>query len=154
MISSSTYLATIARRLLRRAWWLPVLALTVIAGGMAYDVRFAIIGLMLLFIIYPMIMSFAIMRYATLPTLARRTLANTFELHDDTLSISQITEDEENGDTKITPIESAHVTGIYHHGDNVIFEIGPAPADIIIVPTDALNPQILSNLESKLMEDY
>lgn len=149
-VSSSVYMSAIARRVALRAWWLPVLALIVIAAGLYSDIRIAILGLMLLFIIYPMIMSFTIMRYATLPCLAERTLANRFALIDGHLHIADVEADEESGQESVRHLGEYDISGVAHSGSYIIFSTGKGVADIIIAPADDVDPSVLSDIESKL----
>ncbi len=153
-VSTSTYMSAIARRTARRAWWLPILATAVIATGPVFhDIRIAIIGLMLLFIIYPMIMSFTVMRFATLPHLAERTLANIFSLQGDIISLSQTNTDEESGEVSVRELGKFKITGVSHSGNKLIFNTGAGIADIIIAPADAVDKSELTALESRLQEN-
>lgn len=147
-VTSSAYLAAIAHRILWRAWWFPTLALAVIAAGLMLDIRMAIIGLMLLLIIYPMVMSFVIIRYAALPELARRTLANACSLEGKSLSLIRETTDDETGQTTSQQLGTFEVSGLEHSGSRIIFKTGPAVSDIVIFPADAIDPQALSALET------
>lgn len=143
-------MSAIARRVALRAWWLPALALVVICAGLYYDVRVAILGLMLLFIIYPMIMSFTIMRYATLPSLAKRTLANRFDIAEGCLIISHTETDEETGQQSTQELGKYHVKELTHSGSRIIFSVGPGVADIVIAPADDIDPTSLLDIESRL----
>lgn len=149
-VSSSAYMSAIARRVALRAWWLPALALVVICAGLYRDIRVAILGLMLLFIIYPVIMSFTIMRYATLPSLAERTLANRFDLAGCELIISHIETDEKTGQESIQELGAFHVNGMTHSGSRIIFSVGPGLADIVIALADDIDSQVLLEIESRL----
>jgi len=153
-VSTSTYMSAIARRTARRAWWLPALAIAVIASGLVFhDIRIAILGLMLLFIIYPMIMSFTVMRYATLPHLAERTLANRFSLQGNIIFLSQVNTDEESGNVSVRELGMFHITGVGHSGNKLIFSTGDGIADIIITPTDAVDKSELTALEARLQDN-
>lgn len=147
-VTSSAYLAAIARRILWRAWWFPAIALAVIATGLMVDIRMAIIGLMLLLIIYPMVMSFVIIRYAALPQLALRTLANVYSLKGKSLTLFQVTTDDETGQTTSQELGTFEVSGMEQSGTRIIFKTGPTVSDIVIVPADAIDPQALSALET------
>lgn len=150
MVTSSAYLAAIARRILWRAWWFPAIALVVIAAGLMLDIRMAIIGLMLLLIIYPMIMSFVIIRYAALPELARLTLANTYALNGNRLTLMCVTVDDETGQTTSRQLGTFEVSGLEHSGSRIIFKTGRAMSDMVITPADAIDPQALTALETAL----
>lgn len=149
-VSSSAYISAIARRVVRRAWWLPAFSLTVIAVGLGSNIRIAILGLMLLFIIYPMIMSFTIMRYAALPSLAERTLANRFALIDGHLHISSVETEEESGQENVRHLGTFDICGVTHSGSYIIFSVGKGVADIIIARAEDVDPSALSDIESRL----
>lgn len=149
-VSSSAYMSAIARRGALRAWWLPALALVVICAGFYNDIRMAILGLMLLFIIYPMIMSFTIVRYATLPSLAERTLANRFALIDGHLHISSVETDEESGQENVRHLGTFDICGVTHSGIYIIFTTGKGLADIVIAPADDIDSRALLEIESRL----
>lgn len=105
---------------------------------------------MLLFIIYPMIMSFTIMRYAALPSLAERTLANRFALIDGHLHISSVETDEESGQKNVRYLGTFDICGVTHSGSYIIFSVGKGVADIIIARAEDVDPSALSDIESRL----
>lgn len=71
----SAYLPHIARRIAWRLWCLPALALVPAVYGLAADWRWTVVALMVLLLIYPAVMTIAVLRYATGERVMRRARA-------------------------------------------------------------------------------
>ena len=67
----TAYFSSIAHRKLWSLWWVALVALVVIAVGFAVDLRVAIVGFMLLLIVYPLAMTLAVFSSALRPEVVR-----------------------------------------------------------------------------------
>lgn len=128
-------MSAIARRLAWRLWCLPAFALCVILGGIwASSFRVAALGLMLLLIVYHMVMSFAVLRYATLPALAARSRANEFLIEGDKIILRRITIDEETGEKSIEHIATLPVISTEYSSRFEIIITGRNLPDFVLIP--------------------
>lgn len=69
----AAYFSAILRRKLWSLWWLALVALAVVAAGFATDLRVAIVGFMLLLIVYPLSMTLTVLSEAMRPETVRLT---------------------------------------------------------------------------------
>ncbi len=100
-----------------------------------------------------MVMTFAMLRYATIPSLAARCRANTFELHlDGTLTLSRSTTCPDTGAVTVTHIETARVTAIEHSGGRIYMTLGKELHQFAIVPASAVDKAVLARLEDDLIK--
>lgn len=67
----AAYFSYIARAKLWGLWWVALIALAVIAVGFAVDLRVAIVGFMLLLIVYPLSMTMAVLSSAMRPEVVK-----------------------------------------------------------------------------------
>lgn len=67
----AAYFSYIARAKLWGLWWVALVALAVIAVGFAVDLRVAIVGFMLLLIVYPLSMTMAVLSSAMRPEVVK-----------------------------------------------------------------------------------
>lgn len=67
----AAYFSYIARAKLWSLWWVALIALAVIAVGFAVDLRVAIVGFMLLLIVYPLSMTMAVLSSAMRPEVVK-----------------------------------------------------------------------------------
>ena len=146
--SPSAYIHHIAARMAGRLWWLLAVPLCVMIYGAAADWRWIVVGLMILFIIYPMIITLVILRYAAMPVIARRATANQlrFEAGD---GIVALRADYSDDDVVIVELEHYKIQDAELHRDNIIVRTGPALSDFLIIPRSALSEQQLQYLATK-----
>lgn len=133
-MAASDYLPHVAMRLAWRLWWLLLPPLAAIAYGAAADWRWAIVGLIGIFIIFPMVMSLAVIRYAASPLILRRaaTAAAAIDRTDGTVTLL----DAEGHATETHPWPPYPATS----RGRLVVPLGPAPDDILLIPLAALNP--------------
>lgn len=75
-LAASAYLRPVAARLFWRLWWVLAVPLALVCYSVAAsDWRWAVVAFMALLIIYPMVMSLAVMRYAASERVLRRASA-------------------------------------------------------------------------------
>ena len=134
------------RRFGQRYALIGVALAAVVLAGFTQDIRWAIVSLMVIFIIFPMVMAFVALKYATLPEIAARLRANAYTISGIDLSIY------EDDSTLATHrlIQRATVVQLYRQGPWDIFVIGPGIADIIILPDSLIAPADFRQLEDRL----
>lgn len=146
-----TYLGAVARRVGWRMWWMPLIGLAVAWWGVAAgSFRYMALGFMLVLIVFPMIQTLAVVRYATLPSLAVRCRANEFHLGSDrvlTLKHSEV--DPETGAVSDTLIEQATVERVEYRGKYAHLWVGKALHDFAIVPLWAVDQTVLASIEAQ-----
>lgn len=148
MITASQYIQRIIRAWAARIWWVALVPLAVIAWGLAADWRIAVIGFMLLLIVYPMAATFAVLSCATRPDVARRTRASR-AVFDDSLDRVELILDTLDDDGAVIAsdvLESAVILGVQADGDTITLRIGPAIPDFILLPRHAIEPDRLAAL--------
>lgn len=70
-VAPSAYLGAISRSMLGRMWWLLIPAAGALAAGL-FDWRYAAVGLILLFLVFPITVTTALMNHAMRPEVIRR----------------------------------------------------------------------------------
>lgn len=147
-VSPSAYLSVITRAIIYRLWWLAVVPAALIAYGVAADWRWAVVGLATLFIVYPMAMSFTILRYATLPSLAGRasaTLADIDECSDIVILYKQSDDDNPPVAVERATIIAATVSNGY-----LRLHTAPRTEAFIMIPVAAFTHDDFKALMSRL----
>lgn len=128
----------IARRVALRLWWLVAIAVVTVAAGAAADWRFAIVGLMILFIVYPMAMSLAILAYAAKPTVVDRMTVQTVDVTDSAITLRKA------DGSQIAEITPRAVTSITTSPQYIIISTGRRPDDVVILPRTILSDADIS----------
>jgi len=141
-MSPSAYLGVIARSTIARLWWLAIAPAALIAYGAAADRRWIVVGLMLIFIVYPLSMSLTILRYATLPKLALRASATMADIEGDIITLYK------RGDDSNPPsaIDKTTVTAATVSKGIIYLLTGPKAEDIILIPATAITADELKTL--------
>lgn len=144
-VAPSVYLGLMARRMAGRRWWLFAIPLAVIATGIFTDWRISLIGLMLVFIVYPMVMSLVMLNHALDPDVISRsrTTAATFTRGYVFLAaapsmrpVSRIPGTlPKSLKLAVVPVKSLTATG-----GRLIIETGSRVQDFVIVPEAAVSP--------------
>lgn len=132
-VGSGAYINVVARRFIGRYLWVGALPLPLIAWGLHADVRFALLGLILLLIVYPMIAVLAILRYSVNPRLAARSLCNHFKIQGRDVECYSVVDD---GDMARL-VERAHVVDLSLQGNRYVLSIGRGIPDFILLPDDS-----------------
>ena len=123
----AVYMQRIAMRLALRLWWLLLPAMVCIVWGLASDWRIAVIGLMLLFLVFPMVMTLAIMNHAVRPEVVALTRAADFLMNDSSLTLFN-----DDGGV-IKTISRVSVRNVSLHGSSLEVCFGKGVADIMLV---------------------
>ncbi len=132
-LTPSAYLRQMSVRLFFSYWWLALIPAVVIAGGLLLDWRWAVVGLMLLFIIFPMVVTMTLLRYGMAPGMVARMLVTGAELTDDALILYNV-----DGEEKLR-IAASKVRSASLHGSFLIIDFGRAPDAIVIIPREAFS---------------
>lgn len=127
-LSAPTIMNCIARRVAFKLWWLIAIAICTIVAGAVYDLRVSIVGLMLLLIIFPMIMTFAVLGYATMPAVVALTRMESVQISDEYLMAMDC---EGNVIARVAP---AQVRSLHAGSDIIRIIYGRGIADILPVP--------------------
>ena len=148
-VAASAYLGRIAAALFWQLWWLPLIPLAAVAAGLWADTRIALIGLMMLFIIYPAVMTLALIRYGMSPAVAARARATSMTLDDTSLTLLR------GNSAAPVIISTAGITGVrIVSGDRLVIHTGPRPDDIVIVPADALTPADIAAVTDRFSPEW
>lgn len=127
----TAYLNHIASRIAGRLWWLILFPAALIAGGLVADWRWAVVGLMLLLIVYPMVMTLAVLRYAANRQLAGRSSASAVSLDPPACVTLYRRPDPE---SEPQPIEKITVTNVEYTSRFIVMTTGASLSDVILIP--------------------
>ena len=142
-LTARAYTGPIAARLFWRLWWLWLLPVGVIVAGALTDWRIALLGLMLVFVVYPAVLTIALLGHAMRPDVVARSLATGAEIADDgTLTLRL----PEAGKELTFPA----VRSIDRRGRYISLTVGPKVSDIVLIPADAVPPESLALLRQAL----
>lgn len=149
-VSPSAYMAAITRSLIARRWWAGLVPAALIAYGAAADWRWAVVGLMLVFIVYPMAMSFTILRYATLPQLAARASSTHAEISGDAIRLYRLPQED---DLPPVRVAEARITSASTSRGMLRLATGSRTEDIILIPAEALATADFADLLRRFAPD-
>ncbi len=139
--SSSAWLRMAATRLLWRIWWIAFVPVALIGYGLAADWRWAVVGLMLIFIVFPMVMSLAILRYATLPRIANLLQAAVAVIDDGGITLA--TEEKE-----LARLNRADIKAVSIGRQYIGITFGTAIQDFTIIPTADLPQEAVTAISA------
>ncbi len=130
-VAARGYLPHVAARLFWNLWWTLLPPAVAIAYGLIADWRWIIVGLILLLIIYPMVMTLAVIRYAASGRILRRsaTTAVTFG-PDGTISMLN-----SNGDVIERAAMPPYTTT---SRGRLVISLGHSPDDFLLIPLEAI----------------
>lgn len=152
-VASSAYVATVARRFIARMWWTALPFVGLFAWGLTHDIRFALLGLMALLIVFPMLGAFAIMRHCASPRIAARSASTSFTVADG--HIVCFADSVGNGGSAIRrELDSADIKNVARRGSTSVVATGRGIADFAIVPDSAIDPESLDALLALNDKDY
>ncbi|MDE6333926.1 MAG: hypothetical protein K2L77_04680 [Muribaculaceae bacterium] len=134
-VPPSAYMAAITRSLIARRWWLGLAPAALMAYGAAADWRWAVVALILIFIVYPMAMSFTILRYATLPQLAAHASATQAVIDGDIIKLYRHDGDD---DSPATCIAEAGIVSATAANGMLRIKTGPCRQDLILIPAECV----------------
>lgn len=133
-VPAAAYTSCIARRVALRLWWVIAIAAAAIVTGAVADVRICIVGLMVLFIIFPAAMSLAVLGYALRPSVVALTRAASASVAGGALTVS----DAGGAVLAVVPLARVRSIGVSSGRDVII--CGASPADVVILPAGMLTP--------------
>lgn len=139
-VPASAYMSLIARRLAWRLWWIIAAAIAAIAIGVAIDIRVSIVGLMLLLVIYPAVMTFAVLAYALKPEVVQRTRMAQVDVTGDCLEVR------DDSDRVICGITPGQVRSLLLARERVTIAYGSRVDDVLIIPRRMLTDEALDKL--------
>ena len=139
-VPASAYMSLIARRLVWRLWWIIAAAITAIAIGVAIDIRISIVGLMLLLVIYPAVMTFAVLAYALKPEVVQRTRMAQVDVTGDRLEVR------DDSDRVICGITPGQVRSLSFARERVTIAYGSRVDDVLIIPRRMFTDEALDKL--------
>lgn len=140
-VPASAYMSLIARRLAWRLWWIIAAALAAIAIGVAIDLRVSIVGLMLLLVIYPAVMSFAVLVYGLKQEVVDRTHIAQVSVSDDSLEVH------DDRERVICVVKPAQVRSLSFTHERVTIAYGSRVDDVLIIPREMLTADDLDKLQ-------
>ena len=140
-VPASAYMSLIARRLAWRLWWIIATAIAAIAIGVAIDLRVSIVGLMLLLVIYPAVMSFAVLAYGLKQEVVDRTRIARVSVSDDSLEVY------DDRERVICVVKPAQVRSLSYTRERVTIAYGSRVDDVLIIPREMLASDELDKLQ-------
>lgn len=129
-MTPGAYLGVIASNMLGRLWWLFAIPAVCFVIGLA-DWRWAAVGLIVLFLIYPIIVTTALMTDGMRPEVIRRASATSAEINGDRINIYRGEQHE--------LIESAQIVDIISGKTYTRYIIGKRSYDFILIPNSVLS---------------
>jgi len=153
-VEPRTYLGLMVRRMLWRRWWLFAIPIAIMAIGCVADWRVAVIGLMLVFIVYPMAMSLVMLNHALSPALIAKTRTTKATFTNGAIIIAPTAIDylkRPERPKRLTSLKLAKypkfpVKSLKTQNGRITIETGRAIADIVLIPQEAFSPKQLSEL--------
>ena len=112
---------------------------------------------MLLFLVYPMIMTMTILRYATVPAHALRTAADHATVDGSVITLWHTEDDEEADEDKAPvrrPVLTATIISAETSRGSLVVRTGHSPADIIIIPAASFAPDDLCAILARFAPQY
>lgn len=131
-VTGADYLSRIARRTAWRLWWLVIPGIILVLTGFLYDLRISIVGFMLLLVVFPMVITTAVLGSATRPTVVARTRVDQVILDETGLALL----DDKGND--IIFIKYSLLRSVRSGPRFVEIVFGKSPSDIIILPHSLL----------------
>ena len=130
-VAPGKYLGAIARNMLGNFWWIFLIPCAFFIAGFA-DWRWAVVGLIILMLIFPAIITIALLNHSLRPEVVRRSAANAVSFEGNNVTLYKISDD------TIKLIETAKFMEIMVSGRLTKLIIGPHIYDFILIPTDLL----------------
>lgn len=140
VVPASAYMNIIARRVALRLWWLVAAALVAVAAGAVHDWRFAIVGLMLLLIVFPMALCFVVLAYSAKPAVVALMSLERVDIDDDTLEVYG------HDGNLLRVIRRGDVRSLSFSVRYVTVTTGSRPGDVLLVPREMLSQRQLAAL--------
>ncbi|MDE6288106.1 MAG: hypothetical protein K2M00_04905 [Muribaculaceae bacterium] len=146
-VTGADYLSRIARRTAWHLWWLVIPGIILVIVGMFCDLRISIMGFMLLLVIFPMVITTAVLGAATKPAVVARTRVHRVMLGDNNIALL----DEENA--CIVSIDYSRLRTVRRTGLFIEIVFGKSPSDIIILPPELLSDDSYAALAARVSDD-
>lgn len=146
------YLGAIAYNMLGRLWWLLLVPVAFFIAGV-YDWRYAVIGLMLLFLLYPFILTITLMTDGMRPEVVRRAASRMAAFDGDEVELfkSVETEEDEDAEPRFIHLETLRVREFYPSRKLTRLVVGRHPYDIVLIPTESIDEKIFEELSKKIL---
>ena len=140
-VASGKYLGAIAKCELGRRWWFFLFPLALFIVGF-YDWRWAVVGLMLLFLVYPFGLTIALLNNALRPEVIGRASSNFAKFDEENITIfKKKAEETDNSDDKnveLDKIETKKIVEIVNVGKFTKIIVGSKFYDFILIPNDSI----------------
>lgn len=150
-VSSSRYAAVEAKRWLARIGWIPAIAVLVALIAAMYDSRFLYVALMLVFVVYPMILTLAWLSLISRPLVIRRQQPQSWTIHcDGSVTVSYFDPDGNQTGTEFIPHDA--VSEVDNGDKYITLHLMSAPSDGIIMIPASLAPQDLTDRYDKQID--
>ncbi len=146
-VTGADYLSRIARRTAWRLWWLLLPGVLLVAAGLLFDLRLSIVGFMLLLVVFPMVITTAVLGSATRPAVVARTRVNSVLLGAASVTLL----DEESAALVTVPYE--RFLSVRRSPRFVEIVFGASPSDILLLPVDLLSDSDIRHLASRVHDD-
>ncbi len=142
-VAVGRYINRISIRLLWRMWWMPLIPVAGLIAGWGYDWRIAVISLMLIFIIFPFIVTMAIFVYAMRPEVVMLSKIEKIDIADDSLTFLD-------ADSKtLVEVRSSQITSIVTRTDMIEIVYGSRPDKIILLNRKEVGKELTQLIVSK-----
>lgn len=156
-ICPNDYLKIETKRWLSKYWWIPALPiLALLIYGVIFDIRFMLLGLILLFVIVPQILLLVYFSRALNPEIRQQLIKKQIIVNPEkSLQVILIPSDE---DETSTPSPSwqipwADIQSVSQSGRHLIFDINTSK-QLLIIPLDALPSRSLASIFFKDVKNY
>lgn len=146
-VTGADYLSRIARRTALRLWWLVIPGLFLVIAGLLWDLRVSIVGFMLLLVVFPMVITTAVLGSATRPAVVARTRVERVSLDDTGLALIDDT------GAEIFFIEYTRLRSLHTNPRFVEIVFGTSPSDILLLPHSLLDHAEIQRLARHAAHD-
>ena len=147
IVSPTAYIGHIACNFAGRFWWLLLVPLGFFVAG-ASDWRWAVVGLIVLLLLFPMAITTALMAEAMRPEVARRAASRRASIDGRTITLYKEVSDDD-GQISYEQVETAEISSAELTGRFFAIILNTARhtgRDFVLIPADAIPAQLANNL--------
>ena len=148
-VGAAAYVKAAARRRLWRIIWLPAILLVAAAIAGAYDSRWWYVGLMLLFIVYPMVLSLTWLAMAAHPSMRWLLRPQQWSVSPGGIDIVFFGYDDDSPAVGSLALDSSMLGTPEHHGPywQIDTPTHPHKIDFLLIPTELVPAENLPQTE-------
>ena len=142
-MTSGQYLGVIAFAWLGRLWWIFLVPFGFFIAGL-FDWRFGVIGLIILMLVYPFMLTTALMSSGMRPETVRRAMSRRAMFADGSITLYKEVKSPEDDTIAYQPIETLPIKALEPRGKLTKIIVGSRLDDFVLLPTETVPHNYLS----------